>query len=361
MSASRLAELIALSAQPSSERRRSLLREVTDLFMATEAAAQIQGSQAFDAVMETLSADLEAEVRAELAARLAPVSTAPRATLRRLANDNIEVAAPVLSRSSALSQDDLLGVVNAKGQAHLALVSQRRDLSERVSDAIVERGDDATLGVLLRNAEAPLSRRSAEAVVDRAQGNPALHEAVIARDTLPPDLLNEMYFVVEQRLRQKIAARNAALDPGALEAALVAGRTRVASRDGALPPDYAEARAHVKAVMARGGLLGPVLPTYLRAGERTRFLIALSELAQVEFGTASRVVERRELDALAILCKSADMDRALFLTLAVMIDEPGKGMARAESYGQLYAELTKDTALRTLRFWRMRRESDLAA
>ena len=361
MSQSRLAELIALSAQPSSERRRTLLREVTDLFMASDAAAQIQGSQAFDAVLEALSVDMEAEVRAELAARLAPVPTAPVATLRRLANDNIEVAAPVLRQSTALSQDDLLHVVRANGQAHLQLVSQRTDLSEGVADAIVERGDDATLDVLLRNAGAPLSRRSAEAAVDRAQANPALHEAVIARETLPPDLLNEMYFVVETRLRQKIAARNAALDPAALEAAFAAGRTRVASRDGALPVDYAEALAHVKAILAQGRTLGSILPTYLRAGERTRFLAALSELAQVEFGTVSRVVERRELDALAILCKAADLDRALFLTLAVLIDEPGRGMAKAEEYGRLYADLSKDTALRTLRFWRMRRESDLAA
>ena len=361
MSQSRLADLIELSAQPSSERRRTLLREVTDLFMASDAAAQVQGSGAFDAVMETLSADLEAEVRAELAARLAPVPTAPRGTLRRLANDHIDVAAPVLRQSPALTEDDLLGVIRARGQAHMQLVSQRRDLSESLSDAIVERGDDATLDILLRNADAPLSRRSAEAVVDRAHSNPALHDAVVARATLPPDLLNEMYFVVEQRLRQKIAARNATLDPAALEAALAAGRTRVASRDGALPPDYAEAAAHVQAVTAQGRDIGPILPTYLRAGERTRFLAALSLLADVEFGTVSRVVERRELDALAILCKSADLDRALFLTLAVLIDEPGKGLARAEEYGRLYAGLSKDTAQRTLRFWRMRRESDLAA
>ena len=66
-----------------------------------------------------------------------------------------------------------------------------------MSDAIVERGDDETLNVLLRNESAELSRQAHETAVDRARPIPALHEAVIDRRSLPSDLFNEMYFVVE--------------------------------------------------------------------------------------------------------------------------------------------------------------------
>ena len=79
-----------------------------------------------------------------------------------------------------------------------------------------------------------------ETVVDRAAANPALHEAVIDRHSLPVDLLNEMYFMVEARLRDRILERNADVDPATLEAALSAGRKRMALEDGALPPDHAE-------------------------------------------------------------------------------------------------------------------------
>ena len=68
------------------------------------------------------------------------------------------------------------------------------------------------------------------------------------------------------------------------------------------------------------------------------------------------------MDALAIICRAADFDRALFLTFAVLILEPGQAMAKAQEYGKLYNELPKDTALRTMRFWRMRRTTgDVAA
>ena len=38
----------------------------------------------------------------------------------------------------------------------------------------------------------------------------------------------------------------------------------------------------------------------------------------------------------------------------------GDAMAKAHSYATLYAELTRDQAMRTLRFWRMRRVAQAA-
>jgi uncharacterized protein (DUF2336 family) len=101
----------------------------------------------------------------------------------------------------------------------------------------------------------------------------------------------------------------------------------------------------------------------LRNKEMTRFLVALASLADVDFNTARRILDKKELDALAIICKAADFDRALFLTFAILIlDQDADAMGRARQYGELYTELPKDAALRTIRFWRMRRQTgDVAA
>ncbi len=355
-------DLIALASEPSSEKRRELLRGVTDLFFAPSSEHGGSEMAMFDDLLCTLADEMEEEVRAELAGRMADAPSPPHRLVRTLAADTLSVAEPILSRSPALGEGDLLTLARLRGQAHLRIISSRPDLTEAVSDAIVERGDDDTLGVLLVNARAPLSRQASETVVDRASGNPALHAAVVDRQDLPPDLLNEMYFVVEARLRHTITQKNAALDPAALEAALQVGRKRLAERDGALPADYAEAEAHVRSMMTRGAITPTILAGYLRKGERTRFLIALSEMSEVDFHTTGRIVERRDLDALAIVCRAADFDRALFLTFAVLILEPGQAMARAQEYGKLYNDLPRDAALRTMRFWRMRRTTgDVAA
>ena len=54
-----------------------------------------------------------------------------------------------------------------------------------------------------------------------------------------------------------------------LESALAAGRTRVATDDGALPPDYAESLAYVEELNVASQLTPPVLARFLRSGSRT--------------------------------------------------------------------------------------------
>ncbi|HYF23101.1 MAG TPA: DUF2336 domain-containing protein [Caulobacteraceae bacterium] len=357
MAGSRLSDLIALARETSSVKRRELLREVTDLFFTQHGQSEPE-MHLFDSVLTQLASEMEEAVRAELGERFAGAAVAPAGLIRTLANDNIVVAAPVLARSAALSEADLLQVVRTQGQEHLRAVSQRERVSEAVSEVIVERGDDQTLGVLLQNDGAELSRQASETAVERAQANPALHEAVVNRRRLPPDLLNEMYFVAEARLRRRILEENARLDPALLEQALSSGRRKLAARDGALPADYEAAEAEVRALFEQGGLTPKTLARYLRSDSHTRFLVALAQLADVDFHTAKHIVETRELDALAVVCRAADLDRALFLTYAVvLLNDEGDALGRAQEYGRLYAELPRETALRTLRFWRLRRQS----
>lgn len=357
---SRLPDLIQLAGEPSSEKRRALLRELTEHFFgsANRTAAE---DALYDTVLSSLAAEMETVVRAELAARFALSADAPRGLIRKLANDEFAVADAVLRDSPVLTDDDLLGVVRSRGQDHLRAVSERSTVSEAVSDVIVERGDDETLGTLLRNDGARLSRSASETAVERAKVNPELHAAAVERAALPADLLNEMYFVVEARLRQRILAQNASMDPALLESALAAGRTRIATGDGTLPPDYSESHAYVEELRAAQQLTPGMLARFLRSGSRTSFLIALSQLADIDFHTASQIVARKEVDALAVVCRAADLDRTLFLTFAVVIiGGEENAMGKAHIYARLYEDLQRDAALRTLRFWRMRRGSAAA-
>lgn len=358
---SRLHDLIALADEPSSARRRELLRGVTDLFFTADDHGGVEMAL-FDQVMSQLAGEMEEAVRVELAQRIGQASAAPPALALSLASDAIAVARPILEGAARLSEADLLHVARTQGQEHLRAISSRDHVPSAVSDAIVARGDDDTLSVLIRNEGAELSRAAHETVVDRAAANPALHEAVIDRHSLPIDLLNEMYFVAEARLRDRIMARNEALDPSVLEAALAAGRNRLAARDGALPADYDDAMRELAQIKARGRITPQALASMLRAKQTTLFLCALADMAEIDFHTARKILERQELDGLAVVCKAADFDRALFLTFALLILDPSDAvMGKAKAYGELYAALPRESALRTIRFWRLRRSAGMGA
>ncbi len=353
---SKLHDLIALAHEPSSERRRELLRGVTDLFFTSDSHGAAEMAQ-FDHVMNDLANEMEAAVRAELAERLSTAPALPPRLSRRLAHDDIEVARPLLA-SGALSQADLIDVAANGGQDQLRAISRRHDVSPDLADAIVAKGDDATLGVLLRNDRAVLSRQAHETAIDRAIANPQLHDAVVNRAAVPPDLLNEMYFVVETRLRDSIMARNAGMDPATLEAALSIGRNRMASRDGVLPPDYAEAEAQVGKMRAANAIGAEQLAAWLRGRKTTLFLVALATMAEIDFHTARRIVEKADLDALAIVCRAAGFNSSLFLTFALLIQpNEASALGKAREYGELYAAVTPEAAMRTIRFWRMRRQT----
>ncbi|HYE45635.1 MAG TPA: DUF2336 domain-containing protein [Caulobacter sp.] len=353
----RLRELIDLAREGSSERRRDLLRGLTDAFFARSEHPEAEMAL-FDQVLSQLAGEMEEAVRAELSGRISARADAPGGLVRRLAHDEIAVARPLLSGSAALSEGDLIEVARSRGQDHLLAISQRPRLSSAVSDVIVERGDEETLSVLIKNDGADLSREAQERLVDKAAESPRLQEGLVNRKSLPVDLLNEIYFVAEARIREKILARNAEIDPATLEAALEKGRKQMAAQDGALPADYAQAEADIASMAAKGELGPRALAALLRGRQTTRFLLALAQLAKVDFHTARRIVERRELDALSIICKAAGFEASLFLTFAVLIlDSDSDAMVRARQYGQLYNDLPLDVAQRTLRFWQLRRRT----
>ena len=359
---SSLTSLIELAKEPSSEKRRELLREVTSIFMTHPEEIAETEMALYDSVMSQLSSDMESIVRAEIANTIAGARVAPLGLLRRLASDEIEVAEPILTRSKALTESDLMHVVETKGQEHLRAVSRREEVPESVSGVIVRRGDDDTLHTLLSNDGARLSRASNEEVVQRAQANPALHEVIVNRKDLPADLMNDMYFVVESRLRERIIAENAKLDPTVVEQAISKSRDKVAVAYGSFPEDYEQISKDVSLLRQNNKLTPQLLAKYMRDPNPTYFLCALSQMAEIDFLTAKHLCEKKEIDALAIACKAAGLDKALFLTYAmIMLSDQQNAMGKASEYGQLYNDLPRDTALRTIRFWRMRRVGGHAA
>ena len=359
---SSLIDLIELAQEPSSAKRRELLRQVTGIFMTSPEEISGPEMELYDSVMSQLAADMETVVRAEISTTISQTRNAPLGLLRRLAADDIAVAEPILTRSTALSETDLMHIVSTQGQDHLRAVSKRENVPESVSGVIVNRGDDTTLHTLLSNDGARLSRATNEQVIQRAQANPALHEVVVNRADMPVDLMNDMYFVVEARLRERIMRENEKLDPAVLEHALSRGRDKVAVAYGSFPDDYEKIFTEVEALRHNQRLTPALLARYMRDPNPTYFLCALSQMADIDFLTARHLVEKKEIDALAIACKAADLDKALFLTYAmIMLADQENAMGKASDYGRLYTELPRDTALRTIRFWRMRRAEGHAA
>ncbi len=361
-SSTSFAKLLDLAKSPNSEQRRELLRQVTDMFFATSGGRSEREDALFDDVMRTVAADMQDGVLTELSKRFADADDAPRQLLIDLANHALPVAEPLLQRSKLLSEDQLLNVVREKGQGHIHAVAGRATLSEKLSSAIVQHGDDKALDRLVRNEGAQIPRDAMETVVDRARVNKALHEGVIGRHDMPLDLLNEMYFVVEQRLRENILARNASVDPAALDAALEKTRDRLQKAAAQSSDETRRAERFIAMKKANNELTPSLLISLYRDKQFTHFYFGLAEITGLDFDTARSVVQRRDLDALAMICRAAEMERPLFVTIAVLCCGGGdNAMTRAEQFGRIYSEVPVDAAKRAMRFYQVRKGADREA
>jgi uncharacterized protein (DUF2336 family) len=355
MSQPRFAKLIELARTTDSGQRRELLREVTDLFFETSASRSERETALFDDVLQLVAAEMQENVLAELAQQFANADDAPVGLMRDLANHAFEVSEPVLRHSRVLDEQTLLQIVNYQSQQHIKAVAQREQVSESLSDAIVKFGDDNALDALIRNEGADVSRTSMEAAVDRARRNAVLHEGVVQRRDLPLDLLNEMYFVVEANLRNQIMQRNASVDPATLDAALSKARARITKSVGDMGAEAKNAMAFIQSKKNNGELNARLLVSLYREAKRTHFLYGLAEITNLEHETVANLLERKDIDGLAMICRASNIERPLFVTLAVLACGGEEAMNRAEEFGKLYNAVPIEAAQRAMRFMKVRK------
>lgn len=353
--APRFSKLIDLASAPSSDTRRELLREVTDLFFETSEQQTRRESALFDDVLRTVATDLKDDSLVDLAQRLAHQKDGPPGLVRDLSKRSIEVAAPILRHSPILGEDDLLAIVKMHGDGHLRAIAQRETVSATVSDAVARKGDDTTVNVLLANAGASIARGTMEHVVDRAQASPTLHHNLLHRHDVPVDLMNEMYFAVEERLRQVILARNAATDPAELETALAKARERIAKRTDDENADVRAAQARIQDLKRRNALTPSTLIGLYRDHDVTGFLCGLADTTGLDYATTKQIVDRKDMDALAMICRAANMDRPLFVTIAILACGGDQAVGKAEIFGKLYAQVPIEAAQRAMRFYKVRK------
>jgi uncharacterized protein (DUF2336 family) len=181
-----LDELIQSLEQGGPQERLRILRRLTDLFMA--GARSFSGEQVaiFDDIFQELTADLETSARERLSHAMAKAGRAPRRLLRSLAfDDDIAVAGPVLVHSRDLSDEDLIENARSKSQAHLYAIAQRLELSEVVTDVLIERGDARVVRCVARSSRARISLPGYDRLIVRSREDRVLAVAVGERRDLP--------------------------------------------------------------------------------------------------------------------------------------------------------------------------------
>ena len=166
-----------LNGDDNHSERDQLFRNMAQLFSYVSDRCDDDQVAQYDEVLCQLAELVEVEARAHVAKLLAPLERAPGTVVVKLANDDIEVAKPLLEFSNVLSDDDLIDIISRQSEEHRVAIAGRANVPERVGEAIVEHGDRSSVVRLVRNTNAEFDKATLEKLVERAQ-----RDAEIAAD-----------------------------------------------------------------------------------------------------------------------------------------------------------------------------------
>ncbi len=351
-SLSLIAELETAISDGSRDKRHEILSRVTDLFLENSVAYSDEQVNLFDDVLLHLSNRIQTEALAALSTRLAPVPNAPTRMIQGLArHDDIAVSAPVLALSERLTDDDLVEIASTKSQQHLAAMSVRARLAERVTDVLVTRGDREVVHRVAGNAGAALSKYGFSTLVARSEGDDILAERMGRRVDLPPQMLHTLLAKASETVRARLAAAMPGLEDSEIEKSILSVAGAV-GKEMAVPRDFAAAERTVDALQRAGGLDATAVGRFAEAREYEKVVVGLARLSSAPVDLIDQVMRTVRCDGLLVACKAAKLGwPTVRIVLANRLDGHAMSPDEVQEAKSGFLRLTQTTAQRVLRFW----------
>ncbi|HEY9233800.1 MULTISPECIES: DUF2336 domain-containing protein [Phenylobacterium] len=337
----------------SSRTRTALLKRLADV-------VSLPGSR-INAFERAMTADLLVDMlreaapaeRRKVAHRLAGLSEIPATLVRLLLRDEVEVAEELLVNAKSLSDADLLDCARMGRLEHRRLIALRREVSEVVSDGLIEAGEVLVLECLLRNEGARFSNAGVEAVVAIGRGDARLTRELLRRRELRPAHAYVLFWWADADARVLILQRFGVSRDILREA--TSDIFAIATEEGQIDELSARALGFIDPRQRRrDGLDGrPSLEAVVeaaRGGLTSEVIEEIAYLSAVKVSTAAKVFADPGAEPAGILCKAVGLPKKALRTLWEGL---GRGAdERGLEQGLVaYDVVSVDRAQTMLRYW----------
>lgn len=161
--------------------------------------------QIAEQIFRLLVRDTEIKVRASLAENLKSSTQIPRDIVMSMAQDVAEVSLPILQYSEVLNDDDLLEIIrNSVENDKYVAIANRNNVSEIISNNLVQNGNDKVIGSLLNNVGAVLTESIFSNIIEHHKENPNLMEAMTNHPKLPVTVVEKLVTLVSSNIAETL-------------------------------------------------------------------------------------------------------------------------------------------------------------
>lgn len=351
-------EIQSKTVSGSTDRQLKALMRVTDLFVAGGGQHSEQQTALFGEIFRTLVAVIELKTRAKLARHLATGENVPAALVRAFAvDDAIAVAGPVLSRSTALAESDLLASAGTQSQDHLYAIAQRPTISEAVTEILIERGEPKVVHTVAKNAGARISDSSFRELVLRAGADAELALYVGTRRDIPRDHFLKLLEGASASVCSKLVAANPQF-AGAVQDAVTEVADDINLEVRKRSPGHVKARSKVRRLKDWKDLGEANVHAAARAQNFEQVVMALSVLARCPIEVAERAVLNENSGAVQIIAKAAGCSWITVKALLLMtVADRRMSRKDIDLAQENFERLEARTARRVLEFYDARRHT----
>jgi len=333
--------------------RDQLFRNMAQLYSYVSDRCDDEQVAQYDEVLCQLAELVESEARVHVAKLLAPLDRAPGNVVVKLANDEIEVAQPLLEFSNVLSDDDLIEIIANQTEEHRVAIAGRTQVPERVGEAIVEHGETASVIKLVRNTNAEIGQQALERLAERAASDAAIAADLRGREDLDWKSLGGKIEAVGDRVRETMSRIDPRVDPVTVGKVQAVVYNRMRNRAGFSSQEWKVAYNQVKALSDRKQLDERALIRFARFGYGHHTAAALTMLLRVGPEVFVKWLAMQDYVAITVALRALGIQPDLFEAMIASMpwrDLPSQ--ADLQNVRRRFEALSKDEAVGIFELWR---------
>lgn len=347
-----LVDLDRATAAADEARRSQMLQSIADLYLGQARQLSPDNVGLFDEVLVRLTTEIERRARIELARKFAAEPLAPPRMLRQLAHDVLEVATPVLTRNPALTEDDLISVAMTTSDEHRQIVAGRPHISERVTDALLERGNLPVARRLAANATARISRNGFDRLLSRSRSDDILQKLLAERKDLPLAHVHQLIDFAGNAARERLRAFMPDIDPAQVDKAIGAqtDHAHVLAGTATTRRDFSRAIDIVHPLVTARLLNEAAVKRFAMQERFEEMVCALAALTGISLKTLENLFDCEDADRLMVVGRALGFSWST-MQIVMTIGFMHIGAVRSpEKLMEAYERIPQKTAQRVIQF-----------